>query len=51
MTWVLFVGLFMGAVCAYALTPLTTIGDHIDCMNSTMLFFDLCANNSATPSL
>ncbi len=44
MTWVLLIGLLLGAVCAYALTPLTTIQEHQFCHgnSSNTEFFDLC---------
>ena len=47
MVWVLLAGLLTGALCAYALTPLTTLQDDIS-TNVTIKMFDLCNNFNIT---
>ncbi len=50
MTWVLLLGLLGGAVCAYALSPLTTLADHTPCSNSTTEMFSLCTGGHGNDS-
>lgn len=49
MTWSLLLGLLLGAVVAYALTPLTNIQELVLCTNSTTTqYFNLCGHENDT---